>query len=215
MTAPAPPALQLRGVARKFGGEFVLRGVDLELPQGEALALFGPNGAGKTTLLRVVAGLLGPSRGEGRILGHDLRDRRSVRELVFFLGGGGLYDDLTARENLDFSARMFGVPARSGELLGAVGLAAAERKRARELSSGMRRRLGLARLLLSPAPLLLLDEPFANLDTAGKADVLALLGGLTAPGSGRTVLFTSHEPELARAVATREATLHGGRLVLA
>lgn len=218
MAAPPPKparlpeyALQLAQVARKFGPQFVLRDVTLAVRPGEVLSLFGGNGAGKTTLLRVIAGLLAPTRGEGRVFGYDLRDKRSVREHVFLMTeGGGLYGDLTARENLDFTARMYGVPERSGELLERVELAEAAGKRARELSSGMRKRLHLARMLLAPSPLLLLDEPFANLDTGGKEAVLTHLRA--AQGEGKTILFSSHEPELAGQVATRRALIEGGTL---
>lgn len=212
MSAPAPAfALQLAHVARKFGPQFVLRDVTLDLPVGEVGVLFGGNGAGKTTLLRVVAGLLSPSRGEGRVFGYDLKDKRSVREHVFFMTeGGGLYADLTAAENLDFTARMYGLAPRSAEMLERVGLGGAGGKRARELSSGMRKRLQLARMLLAPTPLLLLDEPFANLDTAGKDAVLTHLRA--AQSEGKTILFSSHEPELAGQVATRHLTLEQGVL---
>lgn len=211
-STPSPDhALQLAGVARKFGSQFVLRDVTLAVRPGEVLSLFGGNGAGKTTLLRVIAGLLAPTRGEGRVFGYDLRDKRSVREHVFLMTeGGGLYGDLTARENLDFTARMYGVPERSGELLERVELAEAAGKRARELSSGMRKRLHLARMLLAPSPLLLLDEPFANLDAGGKEAVLTHLRA--AQGEGKTILFSSHEPELAGQVATRRALIEGGTL---
>ncbi|MHA0039058.1 heme ABC exporter ATP-binding protein CcmA [Deinococcus sp. PESE-13] len=212
MSAPAPDfALQLAHVARKFGPQFVLRDVTLDVRSGEVLALYGGNGAGKTTLLRVVAGLLSPSRGEGRVFGYDLKDKRSVREHVFFMTeGGGLYGDLTAAENLDFTARMYGLTAPSAELLGRVGLGAAPNKRARDLSSGMRKRLQLARMLLAPSPLLLLDEPFANLDAGGKDAVLTHLRA--AQDAGKTILFSSHEPELAGQVATRTLTLEQGAL---
>lgn len=212
MSAPAPDfALQLAHVARKFGPQFVLRDVTLDLRPGEVAALFGGNGAGKTTLLRVVAGLLSASRGEGRVFGYDLKDKRSVREHVFFMTeGGGLYGDLTATENLDFTARMYGLTAPSAELLERVGLGAAANKRARDLSSGMRKRLHLARMLLAPSPLLLLDEPFANLDAGGKEAVLTHLR--VAQDAGKTILFSSHEPELARQVATRTLTLEQGVL---
>lgn len=203
-------ALQLSHVARKYGPSFVLRDVTLDVPVGEVLALYGGNGAGKTTLLRVAAGLLSPSRGEGRIFGYDLRDRRSVREHVFFLSDGGLYGDLTAAENLVFTARMYGVSADVNDLLARVDLLDAAGRRARELSSGMRKRLGLARLLLAPCPLLLVDEPFANLDAAGRDDVLRHLHACRE--AGKTVIFSSHEPDLAGVVATRTCTLAGGVL---
>jgi ABC-type multidrug transport system, ATPase component len=212
MAAPAPDfALQLAHVARKFGAQFVLRDVTLDLRPGEVAALFGGNGAGKTTLLRVVAGLLSASRGGGRVFGYALKANRSVREPVFFMTeGGGLYGDLTATENLDFTARMYGLTAPSAELLERVGLGAAANKRARDLSSGMRKRLQLARMLLAPSPLLLLDEPFANLDAGGKDAGLTHLRA--APDAGKTTLFSSHEPDLAGQVATRTLTLEQGVL---
>lgn len=205
--------LQLSQISRKFGNQFVLRGVNLELSAGEILALFGDNGAGKSTLLRIIAGLLGPTRGEGRVFGYDLNDRRSVREHVFLLGEGGLYADLSVHENLEFSARMYGLrPTHSSLLtvLEQVGLADAKNKRARELSSGMKRRLQLARMLLAPLPLLLLDEPFANLDSKGKDEMLGHLQNCQ--NAGRSIIFTSHEPELARQIASREQTLIRGIL---
>lgn len=203
-------ALQLSHVARKYGAEFVLRDVNLELPPGEVLVLFGGNGAGKTTLLRVVAGLLSPSRGEGRIFGFDLKDKRSVREHVFFMSDGGLYGDLTVLENLNFTAQMYGIAPDLEPILARVNLQDARHKRARELSSGMRKRLQLARMLLTPSPLLLIDEPFANLDIAGREDVLTHLN--TCRENGKTVIFSSHEPELARQVATQQRTLSQGVL---
>lgn len=203
-------ALQLANIARKFGSEFVLKDISLDLPVGESLVLFGGNGAGKTTLLRVLAGLLSPSRGEGRIFGYDLKDRRSVREHVFLMAEGGLYADLTVAENLKFTAQMYSVKPQTERVLETVDLPHAVNKRARELSSGMRKRVQLARMLLAPSQLILADEPFANLDEAGREVVQEQLKNMQK--AGKTVLFTSHEPKLARQVATQEYRLVGGVL---
>lgn len=203
-------ALQLANIARKFGSEFVLKDVCLDLSVGESLVLFGGNGTGKTTLLRVLAGLLSPSRGEGRIFGYDLKDRRSVREHVFLMSEGGLYADLTVAENLEFTAQMYGVKPQTQRVLEDVELLQASQKRARELSSGMRKRVQLARMLLAPGQLILADEPFANLDETGREVVQEQLKNMHK--AGKTVLFTSHEPELARQVATQECRLVGGIL---
>src|SRR5690606_16945753 len=170
-TGPVP-AVALHGLARRFGRRWVLRGIDLRVEPGEVVALTGRNGSGKTTLLRVCATALRPTRGTGEVFGNDLvRDADAIRELIGFLGHHpGLYDDLTAAENLVFACRMAGMPASESAVVAAleqVGLAEERKERVRGFSAGMRRRLALARLLLRPPRLLLLDEPYASFDADG------------------------------------------------
>lgn len=201
--------MQTLQLARRFARSWVLRDITLSVEEGETVVLFGENGAGKTTLLRVLCGLLSPHRGEGRIFGYDLKDRRSVREHAFFLSNDqGLYADLTVMENLTFTAQMYGVKSDLKEILHRVGLEQAGHKRARELSSGMRKRALLGRMLIAPSPLLLIDEPFANLDEAGKKFVLTTLQ--EAQEQKKTLIFTSHEPDLALQLTSRQYTLQGG-----
>ncbi len=204
------PALELRKIARRYGQSFVLRDVSLDLERGETLALYGPNGAGKTTLLRILSGALSSTKGEGRVYGFDLKDKASVRQHTHMLGHAqALYADLTVLENLTFSARMHGVALeRIPDALERVGLTKATHKRVRELSAGMRKRAQFARVLIIPSPLLLIDEPYANLDKEGRALAQEFLLELRV--QGRTVLLSSHEPELANKVATRRGTLEGG-----
>ena len=201
--------MQTLQLARRFAKSWVLRDISFSVEEGETVVLFGENGAGKTTLLRVLCGLLSPHRGEGRIFGYDLKDRRSVREHAFFLSNDqGLYADLTVMENLTFTAQMYGVKTNLKEILHRVGLEQAGHKRARELSSGMRKRALLGRMLIAPSPLLLIDEPFANLDEAGKQFVLTTLQ--QAQQQKKTLIFTSHEPDLALQLTSRQYTLQGG-----
>ena len=204
------PALELRKIARRYGQNFVLRDVSLDLERGETLALYGPNGAGKTTLLKILAGALSCTKGEGRIYGYDLKDKASVRQHTHMLGHAqSLYADLTVLENLSFSARMHKVSLEAiPGALERVGLEKATHKRIRELSAGMRKRAQFARVLLIESPLLLIDEPYANLDKEGRALAQEFL--LELRTQGRTVLLSSHEPELADLVATRRGTLEGG-----
>jgi heme exporter protein A len=212
----APPAAQLAGVALRFGRSWVLRGIDLELRVGESVALFGPNGSGKSTLLRVLAGGLAPAKGEGRVFGFDLRDKLSVRQHVHLLGhDAGLYPDLTAAENLRFSLALHGQQGEAAQaaLLSELGLEAHLGKRVRQLSAGLRKRVLLARLALVNSPLLLIDEPFANLDADSRELSLEVLSRLQR--SGKTLLISSHEPELAEAVTGRSLRMEGGRLVAA
>ncbi|WP_027460795.1 ABC transporter ATP-binding protein [Deinococcus murrayi] len=209
--ATRPYALQLRGLWLRLGREVILRGVTLDVPVGEGVTLLGENGAGKTTLLRVLASGLRPTRGEGRVLGYDLRDGRAVREHVHLMPvDGGLYPDLTCAENLAFALRMHGQPGDVARALTRVGLAGVAGRRARFLSAGMRKRLALVRAWLLARPVTLVDEPFANLDEGGRALVLELLGDLAARGV--TLVVAAHEPGLARRVAPRALRLAGGTL---
>jgi len=217
LTAPraplpaSPHALQLRDVWLRLGREVILRGVDLDVPAGEGVTLLGENGAGKTTLLRLIASGLRPTRGEGRVLGFDLRDGRAVRDLVHLMPvDAGLYPDLTGTENLDFALKMHGQPGDAAGALRRVGLERAAGRRVRFLSAGMRKRLALARAWLLARPVTLVDEPFANLDDAGRALVLELLNELR--GQGVTLLVAAHEPGLARQVAPRALRLVGGKV---
>ncbi|GGO20696.1 ABC transporter ATP-binding protein [Deinococcus humi] len=205
------PALQLRDLWLRLGREVILRGVNLDVMVGEGVTLLGENGAGKTTLLRLLASGLRPTRGEGRVMGFDLRDSRAVRDHIHLMPvDAGLYPDLSCAENLDFALKMHGQTGDVAAALRRVTLEAAANRRVRFLSAGMRKRLALARAHLLARPLTLVDEPFANLDTAGRGLVLELLGELRA--GGVTLLIAAHEPELARQVAPRALRLAAGVL---
>lgn len=215
LTSPEPTtphAVQLRGVWLRLGREVILRGVTVDVPAGQGVTLLGENGAGKTTLLRVVASALRPTRGEGRVLGFDLRDGRSVREVIHLMPvDAGLYPDLSCAENLEFALRVYGQAGDVRAALTRVGLEGAATRRVRHLSAGMRKRLALARAWLLARPVTLVDEPFANLDDAGRALVIELLTDLRQRGV--TLLIAAHEPELARQVAPHALRLTGGQLV--
>lgn len=215
LTSPEPTtphAVQLRGVWLRLGHEVILRGVTVDVPAGQGVTLLGENGAGKTTLLRVVASALRPTRGEGRVLGFDLRDGRSVREVIHLMPvDAGLYPDLSCTENLEFALRVYGQDGDVRAALTRVGLEGAATRRVRHLSAGMRKRLALARAWLLARPVTLVDEPFANLDDAGRALVIELLTDLRQRGV--TLLIAAHEPELARQVAPHALRLTGGQLV--
>ena len=164
------PTLRLRGLSRRFGMRWALRGVTLDVEPGEVVGIMGHNGSGKSTLLRVVSTALRPSAGEGWVFGkHLVRDAVEVRAHVGFLAhSAGLYDDLTASENLIFAARMLGVSeATIPAVLERVGLGRDAGERVRGFSAGMQRRLALARLILGTPGLLLLDEPYNNFDPQG------------------------------------------------
>lgn len=207
----AVPAVQLRGIWLRLGRDAVLRGLDLDVAAGEAVTLLGRNGAGKSTLLRLIASALSATRGEGRIFGYDLTDRRSVRDHVHLLGHDlGLYPDLTPRENLAFSLKMHGQNGDIAAALEQADLTRAADRRVRFLSAGMKKRLTLTRLALLARPLVLIDEPFANLDAEGRELALNLMRGAREAGS--TLIVAAHEPELSLRVAPRALVLEAGQL---
>jgi heme exporter protein A len=209
------PALEMDEVAHRFGSRWILRGCTLRILPGEAVALIGGNGTGKTTLLRVAATLLRPTRGEGRVLGHDIRrDAVKVREHIGMMGySAGLYEDLTATENLRFSEMMRGQAAAAAsipQVLAEVGLARHAEARVRGFSSGMRRRLALARILLHPPKLLLLDEPYAALDDQGVDLINDVVRRIVAEGGA--VLAATHDLPLASRVMERTVRIEAGVL---
>lgn len=210
-------AVDIQGVRKAFGANAVLDRVDLALNPGEVLVLLGPNGAGKTTLLKILATLLRPSAGGGRLVGFDLLNEvEPIRQRVGLLAHGTyVYEDLTAEENLRFWATMAGLPADRGAVRGvlaAVELEWVAGERARTFSSGMKRRLALARILLGAPRLLLLDEPYDGLDQQGKKWLDELL--LEFKGTGVAVLMATHSFGRGLGIADRVAILASGRIVL-
>jgi heme exporter protein A len=211
-----PAALTLDGLAHNFGQRWVLRGVALEVAAGEAVALMGRNGSGKTTLLRIVATALRPARGGGSVFGLDLRrDAPIIRERVGSLGhAAALYDDLTATENLRFAVRMRGEPDDAAAIraaLAEVGLASEHDNRVRGFSAGMRRRLALARLVLHPPNLLLLDEPYASFDEDGIQIVNRMVRATALRGGA--VLLVTHDLARATGAVHRVLRLEEGRIL--
>jgi heme exporter protein A len=203
---PAIPAVEVSGIARRFGRRWALRGVSLRVRPGEVVALLGGNGSGKTTLLRILSTALRPTRGEGKVYGFDLRrDADAIRERIGVLGHApGLYGDLTAAENLAFALRMEGRdadPAAIRAALETVGLATVAGERARTFSAGMQRRLALARVMLRRPALVLLDEPYASFDVKGIELVNAFLAELKA--AGHAAIVSTHDLPRASGVADR------------
>jgi heme exporter protein A len=210
MDATTEPAVAVSGLGRAYGDRVVLRDVAFNLPAGQTLAVFGPNGAGKTTLLRILATLLRPHAGTATVLGAALpREGYKVRGRLGLLAHEPLlYRDLTARENLRYHARLHGVGFERVEaLLDAVGLRLRGDEPVRNLSRGMTQRVAVCRTVLHEPELLLLDEPYANLDPAAVTHVAPLLGG------GTRVLI-SHDVEAGLAEADRVLGLRGEHAVI-
>ncbi|MEO8089453.1 MAG: heme ABC exporter ATP-binding protein CcmA [Gemmatimonadales bacterium] len=207
------PLLEARGLQRSYGRVRVLRGLDLSLREGEALAVVGPNGAGKTTLLRILAGLMRPTAGQIRVLGQPLeRGSAETRAAIGLLSHQSLlYDDLTLLENLTFAARLYGLdrPREAAEAaLAEAGLGSRGDELPGRLSRGLLQRAAIARAVLHRPKLLLLDEPFTSLDAVAADRLRADLGARLAGGLG-VVLVTHHLTE-AWDLASRVAVLVNG-----
>lgn len=205
--------IEAQGLGKRFGARWVLRGVSLSVSPGETVGLMGPNGSGKSTVLRVLATLLKPNAGSATINGHHVVSRANdVRSSAGYLAHApGLYDDLTARENLLFAADMLGVPHTEVlPCLERVGLAGVAHDRVRGFSAGMQRRLALARLILRNPKVLLLDEPYSNLDADGIDVMNALLSSVIRAGG--SALVALHELAPSRGLIDRTLMLDNGRI---
>jgi heme exporter protein A len=205
--------IELDGLTRVFGERIALADVTLTVSSGATLVVFGPNGAGKSTLLRILATLLRPHAGVARVLGHELpREAWKVRGQIGLLSHEPLlYKELSVRENLRFHARLHEVgEERIDELLAAVDLTDRAGDAVATLSRGLTQRAAVCRAVLHDPPLLLLDEPRANLDPRSIELVEPLIGR----ASGRTRVVTSHDPRGGLAEADVALGLRGGRTAL-
>jgi heme exporter protein A len=214
MSAPAlPHAIALENVWKFYGDYAAVRDFTLAVTEGSCCALLGRNGAGKTTLLRILAGLSPFQRGTVYLFGEAPRSE-TARCQVGFLGHGiGVYEDLTARENLNFFARIAGITTLSSAVdfwLERVGLMRAAAMPVRQFSRGMRQRLALARTFLHSPAVLLLDEPFTSLDDRAISMLSDLL--LEARQRGATIIISTHQLREALPIASHVALIENGRL---
>ncbi len=205
--------VRLEHVWKFYGDYAALRDYTLTVSDGACCALLGRNGAGKTTLLRILAGLSPFQRGSISLFGDALRSDAARRRIGFLGHGIGVYEDLSARENLNFFARISGISAARKSVaawLERVGLERVASMPVRQFSRGMRQRLALARTFLHAPRLLLLDEPFTSLDDRAIAMLSSLL--VEARESGSTIILSTHQLREALAIASHVALVENGRL---
>lgn len=207
--------IRVRGLRKAFGPKTVLRGVDLDVAEGEFLTLVGPNGAGKTTLVRILATLSRPTSGEMWIRGIPIQAQpiAARRQIGLVSHRTLLYDDLTAVENLQFYGRMYDVPnldARIADVLRQVDLYFRRYDPVGTYSRGMQQRLSIARAILHDPAVMLMDEPYTGLDQHATVMLRNVLQSLAA--GGRTVVMTTHDLPLGLEVADRIAILNDGRI---
>jgi ABC-2 type transport system ATP-binding protein len=208
----------MRDLRREYAGREVVRGVTLEVGEGEIFGLLGPNGAGKTTLLSMVSTRIRPTSGDAWVYGkHVVRDVNAARRLLNVAPQEeAIYPNLTAEENLAFFAELYGVPRaerarRVMQALEVVGLTARKDDRVATYSGGMRRRLNLGCALVSGPRLVLLDEPTVAVDPQSRAHIFDAVRKLRAAGT--TIVYTTHYLEEAEDLCDRIAIMDEGRVV--
>ncbi|MER1966397.1 ABC transporter ATP-binding protein [Castellaniella sp. GW247-6E4] len=214
------PVITAQGLGKRYGRHTALHEISFEVGAGEVFGLLGPNGAGKTTTILILLGLTEATRGTVRILGENpQRKPLEVKRRVGYMPDSvGFYDQLTALDNLSYTAKLLGIEpgernARILQALERVNLAAHARQRVGTFSHGMRRRLGLAEIIMKRAPIAILDEPTSGLDPQSTESFLALIEELRADGT--TILLSSHLLDQVQRVCDRVALFNAGRIVLA
>jgi ABC-2 type transport system ATP-binding protein len=212
------PAIEVRGVVKRFGDVRALDGLDLTAEHGNVVALLGPNGAGKTTLVRILATLIKADAGSASVLDLDVqRDAARLRERIGLAGQYAAVDEnLTGLENLTMVGRLYGANRRSAkargrELLARFDLADAADRPTKTYSGGMRRRLDLAAALVAEPPVLFLDEPTTGLDPRSRLGLWGVIEALVAEGT--TVLLTTQYLDEADRLAHQIAVIDHGRLI--
>ena len=206
-----PAIISLNAVVKQFGRFAALRGVSAEFAPGKLYAILGDNGAGKTTLLRMLAGLAPPTRGSMSILGAT--NLRSVcHELGYMAHPSLLYDEMSGMENLRYFGRLYGISDDSvaAANMAAVGLDPALARPVAQYSQGMRQRLSLARAMLNDPKLLLLDEPFSNVDLSSAKTMVNLLARMR--DAGKTIFVVTHQASLLEGVADEFVWMEAGQI---
>ncbi len=208
MTAPI---IKVTNVVKQFGRFAALRGVTAEFDAGQFHAILGDNGAGKTTLLRAIAGLAQPTQGTISIFGKTPQE--ACRDLGYMAHPSLLYDEMSGMENLRYFARLYGIEgdARCEEVIRSVGLDPSLTRAVGQYSQGMRHRMSLARAILHDPKILLLDEPFSNVDVHSAREMVRLLK--TMRDSGKTIFVVTHQALLLEGVADEFIWMESGQIV--
>jgi len=213
----AQAAIALDNVSKSLGGRPVLNGISFVVEQGDVFGYLGPNGAGKTTTIRVMLGLFPPNSGRALILGKNAESEEARQRVGFVLEADGLYENMTAHENLDYYSQIYGLlpsakDRRIDEMLELARLSDRARDKVSSYSKGMRQRLALARSMLHEPDLLILDEPTAGLDPTGQIEVRQTI--LDLAERGKTVFLSSHNLDEVQRICNRIALIDKGEIRL-
>ena len=199
------------GLVKQFGRFAALRGVTAQFAPGKLYVIVGDNGAGKTTLLRTIAGLSQQTRGTISVLGSS--EIKSVRAQIGYMAHPSLlYDEMSGMENLTYFAGLYGLPhTRCRGVIAAVKLDPDLERPVGQYSQGMRQRMSLARAILNDPKLLLLDEPFSNVDLNSAREMTALLAHMR--DQGKTILVVTHQPGLLESIADEFVWMEAGKII--
>jgi ABC-type multidrug transport system ATPase subunit len=211
VTVPASTIITVSNVVKQFGRFAALRGVTAEFDAGSFHAILGDNGAGKTTLLRALAGLAAPTQGEISIFGKN--PKAASRDIGYMAHPSLLYDEMSGMENLRYFAQLYGIAGddRCEEVIRSVRLDPALIRGVGQYSQGMRQRMSLARAILHDPKVLLLDEPFSNVDVHSAQDMVGLLRGMR--DAGKTIFVVTHQASLLDGVADEFIWMDAGQIV--
>jgi len=210
-TVSTVPAVKLSGVTKDFGPVHAVRGIDLELQQGEIVAFLGPNGAGKTTTIDMVLGLSRPTSGTAQVLGMEPRQAIARGLVSAVMQTGGLIKDLTVRETVELTASLFANTRPVDDVLATSGISEIADRKVAKCSGGEQQRLRFAMALLPDPALLLLDEPTTGMDVEGRRTFWNAIR--QDAEHGRTVLFATHYLEEADQYADRIVLISRGKIV--
>jgi ABC-type multidrug transport system ATPase subunit len=211
VTQTSSQIISVTNVIKQFGRFAALRGVTAEFDAGKFHAILGDNGAGKTTLLRALAGLAQPTQGTISIFGKS--PQAACRDLGYMAHPSLLYDEMSGMENLRYFAQLYGIAGdrRCGDAIRAVGLDPELTRGVGQYSQGMRQRMSLARAILHDPRVLLLDEPFSNVDVHSAREMVGLLKGMR--DAGKTVFVVTHQATLLEGVADEFVWMQAGQIV--
>ena len=210
-TTPKPPLVSTSNLVKQFGRFAALRGVNADFDAGKFYAILGDNGAGKTTLLRALAGLTQPTRGTVSILSKTPHD--ASRDVGYMAHPSLLYDEMSGLENLRYFARLYDIAGdgRCEQVIRSVGLDPELSRPVGKYSQGMRQRMSLARAILHDPKILLLDEPFSNVDVHSAREMVGLLKGMR--DAGKTIFVVTHQAVLLEGVADEFVWMRAGQIV--
>ena len=206
----ATPIITAANVIKQFGRFAALRGVTTEFGAGKFYAILGDNGAGKTTLLRIIAGLARPTGGYVSILG--MSPRQACRAIGYMAHPSLLYDEMSGMENLRYFARLYAIDDDNCvQAIRRVALDPALSRPVGQYSQGMRQRMSLARAILHDPKILLLDEPFSNVDAQSAREMVTLLTRMR--DAGKTILLVTHQASLLEGAANKFVWMRAGQVV--
>jgi ABC-2 type transport system ATP-binding protein len=210
------PAISIKNVKKTLGNREILKGISFNVEMGDIFGYLGPNGAGKTTTIRILLGLFQADSGKLEILGQDIKLSETRKKIGFVLDADGLYDNMTAEENMEYYARIYGLfkaNKRIRELLDIVELGNRAKDRVNAYSKGMRQRLALARAMVHDPEVLVLDEPTSGVDPSGQIEIRQIMIDM-AHKKNKTIFLSSHNLDEVQRICNRIALIDRGEIKL-